>query len=171
MKKWIKYVLGTALVLFFYYLISIYFNNSRRFINYYYYPSSSIKESIEEGLYIREIPKQNVKVKGNKILKQNINELIFWMDKSVTKKSFGIISLFSYSMTNENKRVLRVSYKNPKMRFSSDYKTLKWISFDDRKIESLTTTFGKSYDINTLSIIHFYDKNKKEIGEISININ
>lgn len=171
MKKGSKYVLITVLVFFCYYSISIYFNNSRRFINYYYFPSSSIKESIEDRLYLKEIPKQNIKVKGNEILKQNINELIFWMDKSITKKSFGIINLFSYSTTSENERVLRISYKNSHMRFSSDYKILKLISFDNGKIESLTTTFGKSYHINDVSIIHFYDENKKEIGTTTISIN
>jgi hypothetical protein len=171
MKKAIKYSIITIIILIFYYLLSIYFNNGRQFVNYYFYPSSSIKESKEKEIYIKEIPELNIKVKGNKVLEQNIRELVFWVDKSITRKNFGFISLFSYSTTNKNDRVLRISYKNSDMRFSSDYKILEWISFDNGKIESLTTTFGKSYHINDVSIIHFYDENKKEIGTATISIN
>lgn len=171
MKKSIKYISIIILIGAVYYLLSVSIHNSGQFINYYYYPSSSIRESKEKNIFSKNISKENLKITGNKLAKQKIEELDFWLDKAITKKNFGMSGILFYDIVDDNSRTLRIAYKNTKKTYTTAYDDIIWFKLEDGQFENPITTTGRFYKLGTKARIHFYDNDKKnEIGTVIIEI-
>lgn len=173
MKKiLLKLFIGLIFLFGLYYIGTITLNNNGQFVNYYFYPSNSIEESKSYGIHIENIASNQVSYSDG--FQENIkSDIVFWLDESRTKKSFGLLSLVPYDTVNESGKVLRIGYKDSKKWVKLNYDDAIWIVYDDSNtIQSLSHTYGKFYKSGDTAIVKFYDDKEKTkpLGVIKIKI-
>lgn len=173
MKKFIlSFSLFTIIITSIYYLISIFLNNNGQFINYYY-PSNSISESYSNDTFLRKISMDSILVHGSKDFKNKIDsEYLIWIDKYKVLKSYGFLNLFSANYIDENKKILKISYKESNKKENYNYDDIIWVEYDNDLIENINFTNGKAYLVGDNAILKFFKgENKTQyIGTLKVPI-
>ena len=173
-KSIIKVVLSIISIIIIYYLLSITLTNNGQFVNHYFYPSSSIKESKEHSIFLEKISENLIVITGNQNFKEFVNtKLDLWVDKFKVNKSYGLFNLFSYDKFENEKRVLRIGYKNENKKYSTSYEQSIWVDYNDKLLESLSTTTGRGYYVNSSALLSFFEDESKSKyqGSLKISIN
>lgn len=169
MNKKIKILIIIPFIIFsLYYLVSIFLNNGN-FINYYFFPSSSTKMSKELNLFLNEVDFKDIEIVGDEDFKNITDSLVIWYDVSKTKKSYGMLNLFSSEKINNSGKVLRISYNDPNKWL--DKKDNLYVAFgENNKKENLSYTSGHFFPNNDEIILSFYDdvNSINSIGKLKI---
>tara|TARA_R110002049_G_scaffold277510_1_gene456031 strand:+ start:70 stop:600 length:531 start_codon:yes stop_codon:yes gene_type:complete len=168
-----KLLIFIALLFGIYYVLTIKLNNSGEFVNYYYYPSSSIQESVSNKNFIKELPVDSITIVGNKSFDDFVkSDLLFWIDKFKVSKSYGLLNLFPHNYDDNQKKILRVSYKELSSSCFINYDDSIWIEYDGNQTESIDLTTGKGYVNKSIAVLKFFnDEVKSEyIGKVTIVI-
>ncbi|WP_108868905.1 hypothetical protein [Aquimarina aquimarini] len=168
-------ILSLLIIAFFglYYLVTVKLNNSGQFVNYHYYPSSSVKESISSENFLKELPIDSIIIEGDENFRNMVSsDLLFWIDKFKVNESYGILNLFSHNYIDNEKKILRVSYKESRKSQDFNYDDLIWLEYDGKLIESINLTNGKGYVNGDVAILNFFNnKDKTEyLGTVKIPI-
>lgn len=172
-KKIAKVVLSLIFIILLYYLASILLTNNGQFVNHYFYPSSSINKSKEYLIFQKEIPDESIEIIGDEKFKKFVKkDLNLWIDTFKVRKSFGIFDLFPYSKIDDKKKILRISYKDDDKKFSTSYRESIWVDYDTKLLQSISTTAGRGYYVDSQAILRFYDDENrvKYLGELKIDI-
>lgn len=98
-----------------YYYGSIFFSKNGLFVHYNFSYSNDIEESREKGLFLTDTPIVIISKDSANLIKNGFD---FWIDKSETTKSYGLLP-FGFTTVNDRVKSLNINFKD-KSNKSSD---------------------------------------------------
>lgn len=144
-----------------YYYGSIFFSKNGQFVHYNFSYSNDIEESWEKGLFLTDTPIVIISKDSANLIKNGFD---FWIDKSETTKSYGLLP-FGFTTVNDRVKSLNINFKD-KSNKSSD-KTI-FIKIGDELMD-WTIIGSQSVPIgDTVRIDFFMGPNGHSFGSAKI---